>query len=78
MFEIFTCAVCVCIIYTKFIEATVTKLLSAEAHILQVDTFEAIRTLVAFSIRGTVGVWDGQTVPCHITDQKRKETAFDY
>lgn len=64
---------CVCIFHTQFIEATITKLLSAEAQLFQVHAFEAMRTLVTFSVRGTMGVWDGQAVPCHITDQKKEK-----
>lgn len=61
------------VVCTKLVEATVAELLPAEAQLLQVHAFEAIRTLVAFSIRGTVCVWDGQTVPGHITNQDRGE-----
>lgn len=51
---------------TEFIEATVAQLLSAEAQLLQILTFEALRTLITLPIRGAVGVWDGQAVPRHL------------
>lgn len=55
---------------TQFVEAAVSELLSAQAQLLQVHALEAQRTLVSFSIRGTVGVWDGQAVPRHVTEER--------
>lgn len=60
--------------HTKFIKATVAQLLSAEAKLLQICTFEALRTLVALPIRGAVGVWDGQAVPRHLPEQIFQKT----
>lgn len=57
--------------HTEFIKTTIAKLLSAEAQLFQIHAFEAIRTLVAFPIRGTVGVWDGQAVPCHLSGENK-------
>lgn len=59
---------------TEFIKATVAQLLSAEAQLLQIFTFEALRTLVALPIRGAVGVWDGQAVPRHLPEQIFQKT----
>lgn len=63
---------------TELVKATVAQLLSAEAQLLQVCTFEALRTLVALPVRGAVGVRDGQAVPRHLPEQfkERKRNMY--
>lgn len=57
--------------FTQLIEAAVAKFLPAEAQFFKVHTLEAQRTLVALTIGGAVGVWDGQAIPCHVAKQMK-------
>jgi hypothetical protein len=61
--------VCAC---TELVEAAVAQLLSAEPQFFQVHTLKAQRTQVSLPVWRTVGVGDGQAVPCHSTDKHKK------